>query len=536
MVGEGTAAAGWYADPWVQAPYRWWDGSNWTGYTHQELPPPPSGAARAQNGAPQLADLLAGADRIAVIDVETTGLYKTDRVIEVAIVTMDPSGAVVETFETLVNPGRDVGPTWLHQVTATMVANAPGFPDVAHHVASRLDGAVVVAHNLPFDQRMLTSELNAAGIDIHWGEGLDTLRVTGCKLGAACSERGIQLGDAAHSALADAHATAQLLVAVAAGFPAAGLAATARPLEVRPMRVHTRNGHTQAEAPAPYLAALAQGVHATPDTAPYIALLDQAIADLQLTREERSELVALAAELGLDPARTARAHRDFLAGLIDAALDDHVLTEAEYDQLCRAAALLDVDIDYVAQRTDGYRSAVTHVVLEHGLTVCFTGVAIDARGRELPRSELEVMARSRGLVPVGNVTAKGCDLLVAADPASRSGKAGKARKFGIPIASVPDFLATAGPGAQLSVSKLMSTGVALVCSACGSSWVAQRASSKPLCASCRQSKPAATRGRASQRSPSSTVEHLTCTRCSTTWERTRTRGRKPSLCPTCQDG
>jgi DNA polymerase III epsilon subunit-like protein len=43
------------------------------------------------------------------------------------------------------------------------------FYDVAHHVAARLDGAVVVGHNLSFDQRMLSSELAAAGILIQWG-------------------------------------------------------------------------------------------------------------------------------------------------------------------------------------------------------------------------------------------------------------------------------------------------------------------------------------------------------------------------------
>jgi len=32
------APPGWYADPWVQSPQRWWDGRTWTGYTG---PPPP---------------------------------------------------------------------------------------------------------------------------------------------------------------------------------------------------------------------------------------------------------------------------------------------------------------------------------------------------------------------------------------------------------------------------------------------------------------------------------------------------------------
>jgi hypothetical protein len=29
----GTTPAGWYADPWQQATYRWWDGMSWTSHT-----------------------------------------------------------------------------------------------------------------------------------------------------------------------------------------------------------------------------------------------------------------------------------------------------------------------------------------------------------------------------------------------------------------------------------------------------------------------------------------------------------------------
>jgi hypothetical protein len=37
-----TIPAGWYADPSGQAPSRWWDGREWTGFT-RELPPSPPG-------------------------------------------------------------------------------------------------------------------------------------------------------------------------------------------------------------------------------------------------------------------------------------------------------------------------------------------------------------------------------------------------------------------------------------------------------------------------------------------------------------
>src|SRR5680860_1402534 len=95
-----------------------------------------------------------------------------------------------------------------------MLSGAPIFEDIAGLVASRLRGAVLAAHNLPFDARMLAGEYGRVGVDLDLRYGLDTLAVTGCKLGVACADHGIGL-DGAHAALHDARATAQLLVAVA---------------------------------------------------------------------------------------------------------------------------------------------------------------------------------------------------------------------------------------------------------------------------------------------------------------------------------
>lgn len=47
----------------------------------------------------------------AVIDFETTGLSPAygHRVIEISLVHVSPSGAIERSFETLVNPDRDLG-------------------------------------------------------------------------------------------------------------------------------------------------------------------------------------------------------------------------------------------------------------------------------------------------------------------------------------------------------------------------------------------------------------------------------------------
>jgi DNA polymerase-3 subunit epsilon len=113
---------------------------------------------------------------------------------------VNADGDIEEEFDTLVNPMRDMGATWIHGIDTAMVRDAPTFSDVAHHVAARVNGAVVAGHNVQFDMRMLGDEFDRAGIDIDWGAGLDTLSVTGCKLAQpASTTRSRSMARTAHS-------------------------------------------------------------------------------------------------------------------------------------------------------------------------------------------------------------------------------------------------------------------------------------------------------------------------------------------------
>jgi DNA polymerase-3 subunit epsilon len=66
-------------------------------------------------------------------------------------------------------------------------------------------------------------------------------------------------------------------------------------------------------------------------------------------------------------------------------------------------------------------------------------MALTAEGEQIPRAQLEALAAKSGLQPVNSVTKKGCDILVAADEASMSGKAKKAREWGIDVVSLGQF-------------------------------------------------------------------------------------------------
>ncbi|MBS3942406.1 MAG: hypothetical protein KG028_15720 [Actinobacteria bacterium] len=169
------------------------------------------------------------------------------------------------------------------------------------------------------------------------------------------------------------------------------------------------------------------------------------MADLHLDGDERSQLVELARELGLNAGETDQAHRRWLNELIETACSDGEVTVEQYDELCRAAYALGIGQDLVDECTATFRTCDREVSLQPGMTVCFTGVVVDDDGAELSRELLIAHARRLSLDPVDSVTKSRCQLLVAADTASRSGKAGKARRYEIPIVDARDLLA-ATPG------------------------------------------------------------------------------------------
>ena len=146
--------------------------------------------------------------RLAVVDVETTGFSRYDRIVEFACVTV-VDGAVVEEYETLIQPARDPGPVHIHGITPEMLQAAPPFETVAGDISSRLDGAVLVAHNISFDVRMLRQEAaRLGGPEFDAGQGLCTYRLTRQKLALAAAAAGLPAPN--HTALTDARTVAAL--------------------------------------------------------------------------------------------------------------------------------------------------------------------------------------------------------------------------------------------------------------------------------------------------------------------------------------
>jgi DNA polymerase III epsilon subunit-like protein len=163
---------------------------------------------------PSLASLLPqGAKGFAVFDLETTGTAHSSRIVEIAVVKLDAQGRITEEWETLVNPGVPIPNAQIHGVSDGHVAGAPAFAEIAGLLAAKLDGHVLVAHNLrAFDLPILRAHYEAiGGVEIQLGDGVDTMpRLGARKLKDVCAQCGVDLAEAdAHSAMGDTRALAR---------------------------------------------------------------------------------------------------------------------------------------------------------------------------------------------------------------------------------------------------------------------------------------------------------------------------------------
>lgn len=127
------------------------------------------------------AKIKASGAGFAVIDFETTGLSPTqaDRVVQVAVLQISSNGTLDRHWSTLVNPGRDVGPTFIHGITNLDVISAPTYGEIHDELMSLLDGRVVVAHNARFDLNFLFWEAQFAGkgLDLGTIKCFDTMSI-----------------------------------------------------------------------------------------------------------------------------------------------------------------------------------------------------------------------------------------------------------------------------------------------------------------------------------------------------------------------
>jgi DNA polymerase-3 subunit epsilon len=407
---------------------------------------------------------------IAVVDVETTGVnpYRHNRIVEVAVVVTDADGHTFREFVTLVNPERDIGPTSLHGLTASDVLRAPRLGEIAGALVAVVDGCVALAgHNVRFDHSFLTVESERLGHTFPEKPIVCTMRLAGgSSLSCCCADYGIDHDGNQHSALHDARATARLLHTLLVDEPP--MAAKYRRL--RPMswpcvpesqaplltRDQSRERQKQPPSYLQKLVARAGGDAAIDSEDPaelaYAALLDRVLEDRHIDASEGENLVELATRWGLSESQVRDVHRQYVHRLAAAALADGIVTETERRDLHLVCSLLGIasgDLDeLIATAASKIREAPIRPALSAGpedraallnKRVCFTGEFQSRIAGELISREMaEELVAGRGMVIAEAVT-KRLDMLVVADPQTQSGKAKKARQYGIRIVHEPVF-------------------------------------------------------------------------------------------------
>ncbi|WP_062377079.1 exonuclease domain-containing protein [Demequina pelophila] len=380
----------------------------------------------------------------AVVDLETTGFaYNTrDRICEIGVVLLDADGRREDAYTTLVNPQRDLGAQHVHGIDATDARIAPLFADVVGDLTELLAGRVLVAHNATFDTAFLTAEYARAGFPVDLRDAaLCTMRLAPAfgapaKLGECCRHFGIRL-DGAHAALNDAEATAQVLqrylaVDAAVAHPWRDCAGTMRWPAPAP-RATTPVVRGAAAPGSGLLARVIAGFDLSTDIlggAEYLDLLGRVLVDERITSDERAALSALARRLGLGTAQQDALHRRYLLGVVDAVCADDVITPRERALIIKLARLLDrsdLEVEALLAHASSLVSRVSAGIdLNPGDLVVFTGFGADEKAR------LGALAASRGLGVHPSVK-KAVAAVIALDPGSNSGKARKAREYGIPV-------------------------------------------------------------------------------------------------------
>jgi len=401
---------------------------------------------------------------LAVIDVETTGLnpYRYDRVVELAALVMGMDGETIREFATLLNPERDIGPTSIHGLTASEVISAPRFGEVAGLLVETLNGCVALAgHNVRFDYSFLSVEFGRLGHAIPECPTLCTMQLAGGgTLTSCCDDYGIVFQGNKHAALYDARAAAKLLAALLRDAPREAskirklspIAWPAIPKFGIGLLTRDQSRTRQAEPPT-YIQKLftkAENnlIPKTDDsvTLAYTALLDRCLEDRHIDDNEANSLLEIATRWGITGNHVREIHQKYLLQLAEVALADGILSDSERRDLHKVAYLLglsDNDLDEILEKTSKILSQLSVLVQpqlnrnsaeqQFATRVCFTGeFQCRHQGKLITREMATALATRQGMTVVESVT-RSVDLLVVADPETQSGKAKKARKYGIRI-------------------------------------------------------------------------------------------------------
>lgn len=387
----------------------------------------------------------------AVLDIETTGFgFNTgDRIIEIGLVLLDENLSQIDTWSTLINPGRDAGPTGIHGIQQAWLIDAPSFQDLYHDFGEMLEGRTLVAHNASFDLGFLASELKTIGAwtNLRDISSLCTLRLSKQSLNQVSRHRlstlAFELGlenQPNHSALGDAITTSQLLRYLHINHDAVVRNLTTNSGYASDFEKF-KGGASSKHRPKPFkrevvfeelfrLLPPSESEEALPIE--YINLLEDVVQSPGNDDKKLIELFQLAEQFGVTYEEAKQAHLDLFYQLVEAAWSDKRLTTGERADLESKAAALGISTNQVRTAIESQApEGSLPIGLKSGDSVVLTGDMTP------PKSVLTSLFLSFG-IQVKTSVSRQTSLVIAADENSMSGKARKARELGIPIYSASD--------------------------------------------------------------------------------------------------
>ena len=413
----------------------------------------------------------------AILDIETTGFSpnRGDKIVEIAIITTDFQGKIIDIYETLINPRRDVGPTNIHGITAEMVKKAPFIENVIDDVIYQIQNKTIVGHNISFDLRFVNYEIDnhlSYHIDL---KGICTLQLSNQvipdlparRLECFCDYFDIQ-NSSSHTAFGDCRATAELFHIFKSNlldsygkdhFIKHFVYPTIIHREIMPKRIEFKRADAiklkvqENNRLMELINRLPANSSDSINVQQYLNLLDEILMDRIITDAEIRTLREFGQVFNISQKQAIEIHQEYLRKLIRLYLLDGILSLTEINDLVMVCELLCIKNEDLEKFIEYEKSRISDSQIENkiskssdyvGKTVCFTG-QLNSRlgGLLIERSVAQQIAMEHGLIIKSGVSNK-LDFLVASDPNSLSGKAQKARELGVKIVAEPVFWSMIG--------------------------------------------------------------------------------------------
>ena len=412
----------------------------------------------------------------SLIDLETTGLFKNDRIVEISIRKVDFQGNEIEHLNTLVNPERDVGPQSIHKISALDVQNAPVFSELVGNILSIIDNSVLVGHNINgFDIKFLSREFEKAGLNFIYNEEntLDSLRFAKelkYPLKLEKLYKSIVKGSSIkkinfHNASEDTKAL--LNIFKTNDFKNWVLKQQVTPIFFEDIPEKSKSLATRGEG----LGSVSSFIESIKYSEKIIDLefdefnlnqysiaLQSYIEDKEVSDEEILKIQEFVSEFNISIDEARQIHKHILDTYTDIALLDSKITDEEMYKLRQISKLLGIENYLEESIKNSSNNNIKNKLLDKtisvlplkresnfyiedlkGKLVCFTGdILVVSSGQEYDKDGLTSVSKNKG-INISSTLNKKVDILVAQDVFSQSSKIQKAKNYGIRILDSNDF-------------------------------------------------------------------------------------------------